>query len=132
MPAVTLRSLVELGLVSQGDLAVLMAKNKAGGRDPYDPAVVVEAKSDKQLPFDIWSFNGASTLRKSKYMDLVWFSRDEVTGKLICHLSGLAKMVFLVDRGAGALAEVFIQHIEEINELQKDLCITEPLHITLH
>ena len=89
-PAVTLRSVVELELVRQADLAVLMAKNKAGGRDPYDPAVVAEAKRDEQLPFDIWSFDGASTWQKSKYMDLVWFSRDEVTGKLIGHLSGLA------------------------------------------
>ena len=55
-PAVTLRSVVELGLVRQADLAVLM-----GGRDPYDPAVVAEAKRDEQLPFDIWSFDGAST-----------------------------------------------------------------------
>ena len=100
-----------------------MAKNKAGGRDPYDPAVVEEAKRDKQLPFDIWSFDGASTWRKSKYMDLVWFSRDKVTGKLICHLSRIAEMVFLVDRGAGALVEVFIQHIKEINALQEGLCI---------
>ena len=42
---VTLRTEVELDVICRADQAVQMANVKAGGRDPYDPDVVVAAKS---------------------------------------------------------------------------------------
>ena len=123
--------MVELDVICKAYQAVQMVNAKAGGRDPYDPDVVAAAKTAVQLPFEIWSCYRASTYTKSKWLDLVWFQRDEVTGKLICHMSGLEEMVFLVGNGAAALIEVFIRHIEEINALQKALSIDKSLLLTL-